>query len=126
MLDAQPDSRVVARCIDRSTLLEAIRTFTPDIAIFDISPFLGFESCVGEELEAVEECLSYLANGRVSITYTCGFDWDPHNAPQFEVQLDAKRISMPSGWPHLKLRFPPCAQKFIGGARQWSCSGPRK
>jgi predicted glycosyltransferase len=61
VLDAQPDSRVVARCIDRSTLLEAIRTFMPDIAIFDISPFLGFESCVGEELEAVEECLSYLA-----------------------------------------------------------------
>jgi two-component system, NarL family, nitrate/nitrite response regulator NarL len=42
VLGTQPDFTVVARCADKKTLIEAIRIFTPDIAIVDISmPGIG-------------------------------------------------------------------------------------
>jgi two-component system, NarL family, nitrate/nitrite response regulator NarL len=42
VLGTQPDFTVVARCTDKKTLIEAIRIFTPDIAIVDISmPGIG-------------------------------------------------------------------------------------
>jgi two-component system nitrate/nitrite response regulator NarL len=42
VLGTQPDFTVVARCTDKKTLIEAIRIFTPDIVILDISmPGIG-------------------------------------------------------------------------------------
>jgi two-component system, NarL family, nitrate/nitrite response regulator NarL len=37
MLEAEPDFRIVARCADGASCIEAIRKFLPDIAIVDVS-----------------------------------------------------------------------------------------
>jgi two-component system nitrate/nitrite response regulator NarL len=43
VLGTQPDFTVVARCTDRNTLIAAMRIFTPDIVILDISmPGIGW------------------------------------------------------------------------------------
>jgi two-component system nitrate/nitrite response regulator NarL len=53
LLDAEQDFRVVARCSDGASCIEAIRTFLPDVAVLDLSMLdmsrLAFLAKVGSQ-----------------------------------------------------------------------------
>ena len=72
VLGTQPDFTVVARCTDRNSLIEAMRIFTPDIAILDISmPGIG-----GREIHSIANSKSRFTRSTRVVLFTASVEKD--------------------------------------------------
>jgi two-component system nitrate/nitrite response regulator NarL len=72
VLDAQPDFRVVARCTDKKSFIEAVRLFTPDIAIVDVCmPGIG-----SQEIHSIATPSGRLSKATRVVLFTASADED--------------------------------------------------